>query len=95
MDLCFLHMFLRERFSTVAFKPMEFLAVKMEEAVFPDYWRGMRPFNTYNPQAWRWLNAKQASNKSLVKVIDKEDASASDCMPTLLRELRRLNSLEK
>lgn len=34
----------------------------------------MRPSNTYNPLALRWLNIKQALNKSLTKVIDKEEA---------------------
>lgn len=29
---------------------------------------------TYKPRAWRWLNTKQASNKSMEKVIDKAEA---------------------
>lgn len=45
---CFHQMFLRERFSTSATKPVEFPEVVMEEAVFSDESRGMRRSNTYN-----------------------------------------------
>lgn len=48
-------------------------AVAMEKVVFPDGSSGMRPSSTYEPRAWIWLNAKQAGDKSLAKVIDKED----------------------
>lgn len=51
----------------------EFLAIVMEEMIVADGSRGMRPSITYNPRAWRWLNAKQPANKSLVKVVDKEE----------------------
>lgn len=51
---------------------MELLEVIIEEAVVPDGLKGMRPSNIYKPRAWRWLNAKKASNKSLTKVIDKK-----------------------
>lgn len=47
----------------------------MEHAVFLKASRGIRSSNTYKPQTWRWLNTKQASNKSLPKVIDIEKAS--------------------
>lgn len=42
--------------------------------MFPDRSSGIRPSNTYMPRPWRWLNVKQALNKSLAKVIDKEEA---------------------
>lgn len=35
--------------------------------------REMRLSHTHKPRSWRLFNAKQASNKSLEKVIDKED----------------------
>lgn len=76
-DSCFLQMFLGERFSTLASKSMEFSKEVKEEAVFPDGLKRMRPSNTYNPQAWRWLNTKKASNKLLEKVIDKRKCFAS------------------
>lgn len=53
----------------------------------PDSSRQRRLFNTYKSQARRWINAKQASNKSLVKVINKEDPFSSCRIPTLLEEL--------
>lgn len=33
----------------------------------------MKASNTYKPGAWRWLNAKSLSSKSLAKVLDEED----------------------
>lgn len=45
-----------------------------EEAVFSDGLRGMRPSNTYKPQPLKWQKAKHTSNKSIEKVIDKENA---------------------
>lgn len=61
-------------FCIIASKPMEFLVMVMEETVFPDGSIRMRSSTIYKPLAWRSLNAKQASNKPPVKVIDKEDA---------------------
>lgn len=66
-------MFLWERSPTITPKPMEFPMGTMEEVVFQDGSKGTKPSNTYKSRAWRWLNAKQATNKSLEKVIDKED----------------------
>lgn len=54
-------------------KLMEFQDVVME-AMFSDGSGGMRPSNIYKPRAWRWLNTKQALNKSFEKVDYKEDA---------------------
>lgn len=62
-------------------KLMEFLTIVMEEVVFSDWVRGMRPSNTYLPKAWRWLNTEHASDNPLAKVIEKENASASFCIP--------------
>lgn len=42
--------------------------------VVSQWLRRMRRSNIYKPQSWRWLSPKQASNKSLDKVIDKEEA---------------------
>lgn len=49
-------------------------AVGIEEMVSLDVSIGMRASNTYKPRTWRWLNAKQATNKSFAKVIDKNEA---------------------
>lgn len=65
-------------------KPTKFLAVNMENVLLSDSSRRMRLSNTYKPRAWRWLNTKQASNKSLVKLIDKEEGFCfSPCSYTL------------
>lgn len=75
VGLCFLQMSSRKgSLSAIAPKSMEFLVVAMEEAVLPNGLSGMRPSNTYKPSVWRWQNAKQALNKSLTKVVAKEDA---------------------
>lgn len=55
-------------------KLMVYLEVVTQEALSQDALRRMRPSNTYKPQAWRWLKDKQDVNKSLAKVIDKEEA---------------------
>lgn len=55
-------------------KPMEFSATDLHEMVVLDGSRGMTTSNTYKLRVWRCLNAKQAPNKSLIKVRDKEEA---------------------
>lgn len=66
-------MFLRERFPAIAPKPIKFPAIIMEEVMLANGSRGTKHSNTYKPRAWIWLNSKQATNKSLAKVIDKEE----------------------
>lgn len=52
---------------------------------FSDASNGIRTSNTYKPRAWRLLNAKEASNKSLSEVNNKENAfSVPSRIPTLL-----------
>lgn len=63
-------MFISERFFTVVSKPVEYL----EETRFMDDLRGTKPPTTYKPWAYRWLDGKQPVNKSIVKVIDKDQA---------------------
>lgn len=47
----------------------------MEYVMCQDGSRRLRPSNTYNPRAWRWLNIKQAAaKKCLVKAINREEA---------------------
>lgn len=55
----------------VAQKPTEYQEVDMEETMCQDGSRRLRPLITYKPQAWTWLNAKQAANKTLVKAIEE------------------------
>lgn len=45
----------------------------MEEVVFTDGQRD-KTIYTYKLRAWRWLNVKQDSNKSLAKVMDIKEA---------------------
>lgn len=59
--------------SLVAPKLMKFPAILMEKMILSDGSRGIRPSNTCKPRALRWLNAKQAANKSLVELIDKKE----------------------
>lgn len=98
VDSCFLQIFLWERFSTLTPKPMEFSTVLMEEVVFSDGSRGIRPSNSYKPRAWRWPNTKQAFNNSLVEVIGKDHSFCFRTYsytppgikkPQLLRGIRR------
>lgn len=46
-----------------------FQEVVMEETMCQDGSRRLRPSNTYKPQTWMWLNAKQV--ESLVKAIEE------------------------
>lgn len=64
MASCFLQKFLLELLSDLVPKPMEYLEVVMNEAMCQDGSRRMTPSSTYRPRARRWLNAKQATNKS-------------------------------
>lgn len=57
----------------MAAEPMENPKVVMEEAVYQDGLRRMKLLKIYKPRAWKWLNAKHASNKSLAKVIDRDE----------------------
>lgn len=67
--LLFRLVLLWEQLSALALGLMESPEVVMEEVVYQDGWRRMRPSNIYKPRAWRCLNAKQAATKSLAKVI--------------------------
>lgn len=72
-----------EKILVVALKLMEYLEVVMEEAMCQDSLRNMRLSNNYKSRSWRWLSGKQASNKSLAKVIEKiKRPSASGFTPT-------------
>lgn len=59
----------------VAAKRIEYPAMVMEEVVSPNGMRRMKPLEAYKPRAWYWLNVKQTANKSLKKVIGKEQDS--------------------
>lgn len=56
--LVLLQMFLWEQLSILALNSMEYPDGLMEETMFLDGFRRMRPSNTHKPRAWRWLNAK-------------------------------------
>lgn len=98
VDSCSLQMFLWEWFSTLTPKLTEFSTVVMEEAVFSDGSRGIRPSNSYKPPVYRWLNVKQAFYKSLADVIGKDHSFCFRTYsytprgikePQLLGEMRR------
>lgn len=48
-------------------------AIDMKNIILLNGSRGTRPLCTYKPRVWRWFNVKRATNKSLVKVIDREE----------------------
>lgn len=73
-NLCFFQMFLWEWFSALASKLTEFPEVVIEEVVFLDGSRRMRPSNTFKNWACRWLNVNQYLDKSSMNVIDKREA---------------------
>lgn len=68
-------------------KLVEFL----EEVVFLDGSRRIRPSNTYNPWSWRWIKSKVGLERVPAKVIDKEEVFYSGSVSTCHEELQSVS----
>lgn len=64
-----LHIFLWERFSSIAPRTMEFedMTFKVQSE------KKRKKRHPYMPKAWWWAVVNQATNKSLVSLIDVEE----------------------
>lgn len=56
----------------VASKPIEYPSLAMEEMVYFDGSRRVKPSDAYRSWAWLWLNVRHGAYKSLAEIADKE-----------------------
>lgn len=56
----------------VASKPIEYPSLAMEEMVYFDGLRRVKPSDAYRSWAWLWLNVRHGAYKSLAEIADKE-----------------------
>lgn len=63
-------MFLRERFLSLALKPVEVPNVLTKAVTSAKDFKVKKTYENYKLRAWKWQNAKPLCNKSLIKIID-------------------------
>lgn len=85
VDSNFLQVLMWKRFPTIPLNPLECPTIVTEEVILENGSKKTKSLGTYMSLAWRWLNVKPLASKSLVKVLVKEENSASVHIPTSLK----------